>query len=70
MKIEDFFRDIPNFPKEGILFKDITPLLLNPEATKLCLDTLASTLKDRKINKGKKSSKRKNSSNSYSISIL
>ena len=51
MKIEDFFRDVPNFPKEGILFKDITPLLLNYEATKLCLDTLASTLINRKINK-------------------
>lgn len=51
MKIEDFFRDIPNFPKEGILFKDITPLLLNPEATQLCLTTLAETIKDKKINK-------------------
>ena len=51
MKIEDFFRDIPDFPKEGILFKDITPLLLNPEATQLCLTTLAETIKDKKINK-------------------
>jgi adenine phosphoribosyltransferase len=51
MKIEDFFRDVPNFPKEGILFKDITPLLLNYEATKLCLDTLAGTLINRKIDK-------------------
>ena len=51
MKIEDFLRDIPDFPKEGILFKDITPLLLSHEATKLCLDILVSTLKDRKIDK-------------------
>lgn len=51
MKIEDFFRDVPNFPKEGILFKDITPLLLNYEATQLCLDTLASTVKNKKIDK-------------------
>ncbi len=51
MKIEDFFRDVPNFPKEGILFKDITPLLLNYEATQLCLDTLVSTALNRKINK-------------------
>ena len=51
MKIEDFFRDVPNFPKEGILFKDITPLLLNYEATKLCLDILVSTLKNRQIDK-------------------
>lgn len=51
MKIEDFFRDVPNFPKEGILFKDITPLLLNYEATQLCLDTLVSTVKNKKIDK-------------------
>lgn len=51
MKIEDFLRDIPDFPKEGILFKDITPLLLNHEATKLCLDTLASTVMNKKIDK-------------------
>jgi adenine phosphoribosyltransferase len=27
-----YVRDIPDFPREGIVFKDITPLLLNPEA--------------------------------------
>lgn len=27
-----FIRDIPDFPKEGILFKDITPVLQHPEA--------------------------------------
>jgi len=27
-----FIRDVPDFPRKGILFKDITPLLLNPEA--------------------------------------
>src|SRR4029079_14787354 len=28
----DYIRDIPDFPKPGILFKDITPLLAHPEA--------------------------------------
>lgn len=51
MKIEDFFRDIPDFPKEGILFKDITPLLLNPEATQFCLTKLCNTLESKKIDK-------------------
>jgi len=35
MKLETaltFIRDIPDYPKPGILFKDITPLLANPEA--------------------------------------
>lgn len=30
--LESFIRDVPDFPKPGILFKDITPLLASPEA--------------------------------------
>ncbi len=30
-QIKDQIRDIPDFPKPGIIFKDITPILLNPE---------------------------------------
>jgi adenine phosphoribosyltransferase len=30
--LASFIRDVPNFPKPGILFRDITPLLENPEA--------------------------------------
>lgn len=51
MNIENYFRNILNFPKEGINFKDITPLLLNPVATEFCLNTLASQLEDKKIDK-------------------
>jgi adenine phosphoribosyltransferase len=32
MDLKAFIRDIPDFPKPGILFKDITPLLANPDA--------------------------------------
>lgn len=32
MNLEKYIADVPNFPKEGILFKDITPLLANGEA--------------------------------------
>lgn len=32
IELSNFIRDIPDFPKPGILFKDITPLLLNPAA--------------------------------------
>ena len=32
MYLQDYIRDIPDFPKQGIIFKDITPLLNNPEA--------------------------------------
>ena len=33
-----YIRDVPDFPKPGILFKDITPLLTNPEAFHCAID--------------------------------
>ena len=50
-KIERFIRDIPNFPKEGILFKDIAPLLQDAEGVNLCLKELLGLLKRQKIDK-------------------
>jgi adenine phosphoribosyltransferase len=35
-------RDIPDFPRPGIVFRDITPLLLDPPALKAAIDQLAS----------------------------
>src|SRR5713226_9687774 len=40
--LRDYIRDIPDFPKPGIVFKDITPLLLDPGA----LDAAVSALCD------------------------
>ncbi|WP_121361315.1 adenine phosphoribosyltransferase [Flavobacterium johnsoniae] len=51
MKIENYIRDIQGFPKEGILFKDITPLLNNVEARQECLSILVNSLKGQKIDK-------------------
>jgi adenine phosphoribosyltransferase len=51
MALVNYIRDIQGFPKEGILFKDITPLLIDPKARKECLDILVSSLKDKKIDK-------------------
>ncbi|MHC0441745.1 adenine phosphoribosyltransferase [Flavobacterium sp. 3-210] len=51
MKIENYIRDIQGFPKEGILFKDITPLLNDPIARQECLSVLVNSLKDQKIDK-------------------
>jgi adenine phosphoribosyltransferase len=34
-------RDIPDFPRPGVVFKDITPLLLNPDATDAAISGLA-----------------------------
>jgi adenine phosphoribosyltransferase len=38
----DAIRDVPDFPKPGILFKDITTLLNNPEAYGLLMDHLTA----------------------------
>lgn len=51
MNFEKFIRDIKDFPKPGITFKDITPLLQNTKATQACLDLLINSLAGRKIDK-------------------
>jgi len=41
-----FVRDIPDFPKPGILFRDITPLMASPEAFRLAVDGLSAYGRD------------------------
>lgn len=43
--LEKSIRDIPDFPKEGIVFKDITTLLNNPEAFKTLMNHLETRYK-------------------------
>jgi adenine phosphoribosyltransferase len=40
MDLKSLIRDIPDFPKPGILFRDITTLLRNPEGLRYTIDTL------------------------------
>jgi len=40
--ISSRLRDVPDFPKPGVLFKDITPLLADPVAFGRCVDALAA----------------------------
>jgi adenine phosphoribosyltransferase len=40
MDLARYIRDIPDFPKPGILFKDITPLLAEPAAFQAAIDQL------------------------------
>ncbi len=42
MDLERFIRDIPDFPKPGIMFKDITPLLRHPDALREAIDQLVA----------------------------
>ncbi|MCX7048322.1 MAG: adenine phosphoribosyltransferase [Candidatus Sumerlaeota bacterium] len=44
-------RNVPDFPKPGIQFKDITTLVKNPEAFRQAIDTLAKRYKGRGIQK-------------------
>ena len=38
--IQEYIRDVPDFPKPGIVFKDITPLLQSPDGLKKSIDGL------------------------------
>lgn len=42
-------RDVPNFPKKGIVFKDITTLLKDPEAFRSAIDELAARVGGTKV---------------------
>jgi adenine phosphoribosyltransferase len=50
-KLKSIIRSVPNFPKEGIVFRDITTLLKDKEAFKLAVDTFYQKYKDIKIDK-------------------
>jgi adenine phosphoribosyltransferase len=46
-QLRTLVRDIPDFPKPGIVFKDITPVLKSPEAFRLTIRLLAETFRAR-----------------------
>ena len=49
MNLEAHIRDIPDFPKPGIVFKDITPLLGDPEAFEVSIRELTKPFRDERI---------------------
>lgn len=49
MELKDYIRNIKDYPKEGILFRDITTLLKDKDAFKLAIDKMAEQVKDKKI---------------------
>lgn len=51
MNLSEYIRNIDDFPKPGIQFKDITPLLANKEATEYCLEKLFEMIGGEKIDK-------------------
>ena len=46
LDLKSFIRDIPDFPKPGILFRDITPLLASPEAFRAAIQQMAEHFRD------------------------
>ncbi|MDP6468162.1 MAG: adenine phosphoribosyltransferase [Pirellulaceae bacterium] len=49
LDLTQFIRDIPDFPKPGILFKDITPLLASPEAFGEAIRRMADHFRDHDV---------------------
>jgi adenine phosphoribosyltransferase len=48
-KLKAYIRDIPDWPKKGIIFKDITPLLRDKNAFRTAIDALANYYQNRDI---------------------
>jgi adenine phosphoribosyltransferase len=46
MDLKALIRDVPNFPKPGIVFKDITTLLNNPDGLRYAIDLMAERVVD------------------------
>src|SRR5207247_9397097 len=44
-------RDVPDFPKPGIVFKDITPLLLDPTAFRRAVELMTAPFRDARISR-------------------
>jgi adenine phosphoribosyltransferase len=49
LDLKEYIRDIPDFPTQGIVFKDITPLLLDPRALDAAVQGLADFARPRGI---------------------
>lgn len=45
-KVEDYVKSIPDFPKPGIIFRDVTSVVEDPEGLKLAIDSLDALIAD------------------------
>ncbi len=51
MQIKDYIKAVPDYPKAGIIFRDITPLLANSDAFCFSIDVLAERYRNQGITK-------------------
>jgi adenine phosphoribosyltransferase len=49
-RLKKVIRDVPDFPKPGIIFKDITPILLDPQLTRDIVDEMARNVDSLNLN--------------------
>ena len=47
--LDNYIRKISDFPKKGVLFYDLTSILVNPAAFRFCIDSMIALYKDRPI---------------------
>lgn len=45
-QLEDYVRSIPDFPEKGIIFRDITTVIQDPDGLKLAIDKMVDALRD------------------------
>lgn len=45
-KVEDYVRTIPDFPEKGIMFRDVTSVMQDPEGLQLAINGLNDLVKD------------------------
>ena len=45
-KLEDYVRTIPDFPEEGIMFRDVTSVLQDADGLQLAIDTMEEMVSD------------------------
>ena len=50
-RLKELIRDVPDFPKPGILFKDITPILQTPDAFRAMIELLTDQLRSSSIDR-------------------
>ena len=51
MNLKDYIRSIPDYPKKGILFRDITTLIKDSDAFEECINQIIERSKNYKIDK-------------------
>jgi len=50
-QLRRYIRDVPDFPKPGILFRDVTPLLLEPAALESAIEALTAPFRNQRVDR-------------------